>query len=185
MYVRDALDGSLYGEDGNDNLYGGSHNDFLSGGDGNDNLYGGAGNDVLDGGAGNDYLEGGDGDDVYVFSPGGGQDTINAYGGGDDLLRFENLNPEDLWFIRNGNHLTIGLVGSQNKAVVSNWFSSNNYQIDSIEANNMRLIESQLNQLLEAMASFGSPAGVDGNWTEEQQASLGLIIAAFWQPKQI
>jgi hypothetical protein len=58
MYIKDALDGSLYGEGGNDTLYGGSLNDWLFGGDGNDKLYGNAGNDVLDGGAGNDTLEG-------------------------------------------------------------------------------------------------------------------------------
>jgi Ca2+-binding RTX toxin-like protein len=185
MYIKDALDGALFGEGGNDTLNGGTKNDRLYGGSGNDTLNGNAGNDILDGGAGNDTLVGGAGDDLYIFRSGGGQDTINAYGGGDDLLKFENLNPEDLWFGRNGNHLTIGLVGTQDQVAVSNWFVSNSYQIDTIEASNMTLIETQLNQLLEAMASLGSPTGADGNWTEAQLESLNTIISAFWQPKQI
>jgi Ca2+-binding RTX toxin-like protein len=184
MYIKDALDGSLYGEGGNDKLYGCSLNDTLYGGTGNDNLYGNAGNDLLDGGAGDDTLTGGDGDDIFVFGIGGGQDTINASGGGEDRLKFENLDPIDLLFGRNGNHLSIGLVGTQDNVTINNWFTSNDYKISNIETASMVLIESQLDQLLQAMSVIGAPAGVGGNWTEEQQESLSSIISTFWQPRQ-
>jgi Ca2+-binding RTX toxin-like protein len=119
LRILDALDGSLYGEGGDDKLYGGSLNDVLYGGTGNDNL------------------TGGDGDYTFVFGIGGGQDTINAYGGGEDRLKFVNLNPIDLLFGKNGNHLTIGLVGTQDNVTINNWFASNDYKINTIEATDL------------------------------------------------
>ncbi len=85
---NDSLDGgtgadSLQGNAGDDSLNGGEGNDILLGNDGDDWLAGGAGDDVLDGGAGNDDLRGGAGVDTYVFTSGGGQDSIRT--GDDDL----------------------------------------------------------------------------------------------------
>jgi hypothetical protein len=49
----------------------------------------------------------------------------------------------------------------------------------------MVLVESQLTQLLQAMANIGAPAGENNQWTEEQQESLSSVISAYWQPQQI
>ncbi|MGQ0557614.1 MAG: putative Ig domain-containing protein [Nitrospiraceae bacterium] len=78
-------DDTLFGDSGADQLSGGSGvdqldgglgNDVLRGGTGNDAAQGNDGNDLLDGGLGDDRLEGGAGDDTYLFSAGGGFDTI-------------------------------------------------------------------------------------------------------------
>jgi Ca2+-binding RTX toxin-like protein len=184
MSIKDALDGSLYGEGGNDTLNGGSLNDYLSGGDGNDTLKGNAGQDVLDGGAGNDTLNGGAGDDIYLFRLGDGQDSVNNSGGGNDLLKFEGINPEEFWFGQNGAHLTIGLVGAQDKVTVNNWFTGDN-KIDVIQADSMILVETQLAQLLQALSSIGTPAGTDGQWTDQQREDLTPILSAYWRPEEI
>jgi Ca2+-binding RTX toxin-like protein len=182
LHIKDALNGSLYGESGNDILNGGSQADSLYGGAGDDTLNGNGGNDVLDGGAGNDILTGGAGNDTYLFRPGGGQDIVNNAGGGTDLLRFEDIDPIELWFGRTGQHLNIGLVASADKVTVNNWFASGENSIDVIQAGSYTLEESQLAQLLQAMASVGTPAGVNGQWTEEQQDALAPILSTYWQP---
>jgi Ca2+-binding RTX toxin-like protein len=51
--------------------------DALSGGDGNDSLTGGSGNDTLEGGAGYDRFD---------FAEDSGQDTINDFTRGEDLI---------------------------------------------------------------------------------------------------
>ncbi len=66
----------LRGGEGNDQVTGSAGNDVLEGGEGADTLEGGLGNDLLVGAAGNDVLRGGQGDDSYVYTGGGGIDTI-------------------------------------------------------------------------------------------------------------
>ena len=103
--------GVLRGEGGDDILTGGGH----------DELYGGAGNDTLAGGAGNG---------VRVFRPGEGRDVISNDGGGDDVLRFEALDPLDLWLSQSGDHLLTKLVGAEDQVAVNNWFAAGDYQVD-------------------------------------------------------
>ena len=98
---NDTIDGG----DGNDIVYGGDDDDLLRGGNGSDRLYGDAGNDQLLGDAGNDILYGGDGDDIinggagsdqlygnagfdtFVLASGMGQDLINGFQDGIDLIQ--------------------------------------------------------------------------------------------------
>ncbi|MFT3729113.1 MAG: calcium-binding protein [Terricaulis sp.] len=69
---------------------GNASDNIITGGTGADNLSGGGGDDVLIGGAGNDALNGGAGNDTFVFTGGGGHDTITGFdanpSGGQDLL---------------------------------------------------------------------------------------------------
>jgi predicted Fe-Mo cluster-binding NifX family protein len=70
---------TLNGGAGNDTLNGRGGNDVLIGGNGNDVLLGGQGRDRLAGGAGNDMLSGEDGADTFIFTKGGGHDTITDF----------------------------------------------------------------------------------------------------------
>jgi len=173
----------MEGTEANDSLYAKYLNTTMYGKAGNDNLNGGTGNDIFYGGAGNDTLSGGAGDDTYMFSAGNGQDTINNSGGGDDLLMFQDINPAELWFGQSGNHLTIGLVGTQDRVTVNNWFNGDAYKIDTIQAGSDVITETQVAQLVQAMAALGAPAGVDGQWSAEQQEALAPVLASYWQPK--
>ncbi|GAB3247991.1 calcium-binding protein [Kineosporia babensis] len=65
-----ALDGVLYGDDGNDLLDGGPTADSLYGGPGNDRIHGRAGADRIYGNSGNDKLYGGRGTDFISGGPG-------------------------------------------------------------------------------------------------------------------
>ena len=97
----------LYGQDGGDNIWAGGGNDTVDGGSGWDKLWGGSGADAITGGWGNDVLYGQDGsdtltgnqgddllvggaaNDTFVFSSGGGNDTVSDFAAGaasDDIL---------------------------------------------------------------------------------------------------
>ena len=63
-----ALDNTIWGNDGANTLRGFAGNDTLLGGGGSDVLEGGWGIDILDGGAGNDLMVGGGNADVFRFT---------------------------------------------------------------------------------------------------------------------
>ncbi len=170
-----------FGTDGDDSLSASVYDTELYGLGGDDRLIGGNGNDILDGGPGNDYMEGGAGDDTYIYKRGGGQDTIFNSGGGNDLLKFVDIDPAELWFGKNGSHLTIGLVGSTDQ-VTLNYFFASSYAIDTIEAGGSVIAETQVAQMVQAMAALGAPAGVDGGWTDEQKEALAPVLTAYWRP---
>jgi trimeric autotransporter adhesin len=115
------------GNAGDNGIYGNDNDNRLEGGAGNDVLDGGWGNDVLDGGAGDDALYGGAGDDTYNLGIGAGHDTVFNDGGGFDRVHILNhLTADDITVSRggNGNDVIIGLNGTQDRMVLSNWFAS-------------------------------------------------------------
>jgi predicted extracellular nuclease len=67
--------------------------DTLLGGNGRDELFGGSGSDRLAGGNGDDRLSGGSGADIFVFSRGGGHDTVLDFSltDGDQLEILDDL----------------------------------------------------------------------------------------------
>ena len=183
---------TLYGGDGNDQLDGGLDNDVLNGdtgndtlvgGEGNDTLNGAAGNDVFVGGLGNDTLNGSSGADTYYFGFDDGQDTISDYDsdGLADVLMFEDVSLEELWFSQSGNHLLINVAGTDDQVTVNNWYSNINYQLDEIEAGSSVLLNSQVDQLVSAMASFDIPAGVGSVIPQDTKDSLQAILTETWQ----
>jgi len=93
---NDRLDGgndddTLEGGDGDDYLYGFNGRDSLDGGNGNDTLIGYNDDDVLTGGEGNDLLIGGFGRDTFIFGANSGNDTIDDYEDGRDVIEFRDL----------------------------------------------------------------------------------------------
>ncbi len=177
---NDVLDGG----DGSDTLYGGNGNDTLNGGDGRDTLYGQDGDDTLRGGAGSDSLNGGAGSDTYEFGAGFGADTINNYdtqADSVDVAQFDDVSIEDLWFSRSGNNLQITVAGTDDQVTVNNWYSNTNYQLDSIEAGASELLNSQVEQLVSAMASYNVPSGAGSVVPQDVKDELQSVITAAWQ----
>ena len=181
-----VLNDQIDGGNGSDTLNGGAGNDTLLGGADNDTLNGDEGNDLLDGGAGNDTLRGGSGHDTYLFGTGSGQDIINNYdtsAGSVDTLSFnEGVSIEQLWFRQSGSSLSVSIIGTGDKATISNWYSGSNYHLDQFKtADGKTLLDGQVQNLVDAMASFGVPAGGESNLTADQRAQLDVVIAANWQ----
>jgi Ca2+-binding RTX toxin-like protein len=130
---RDMLQGAwgndlLLGGAGADTLYGITGADTLRGGDGDDRLMGGESDDVLVGGAGVDNLFGEGGNDIYQFGRGSGHDRISLYGSTrapnsqDRVVLDAGIGMSDLLLKRDGNHLVVQLVGSNDQISVDSYF---------------------------------------------------------------
>ncbi len=179
---NDVLDGG----DGVDVLDGGSGNDHLIGGAGNDQLGGGSGADHFTGGAGNDTLIGGSGNDLYDFTRGDGQDTISdadSTSGNQDRLRLgDTINPLDVVLSRQANDLRLAVYGSTDQVTIQNWYAGATNQIETIQAGNGRmLLNTQVDQLIQAMAGFTQQTGL--TWEQgiaQQPQQVESILAASW-----
>jgi len=176
---------SLNGLAGNDTITGGNLADRLDGGEGNDTLNGGAGNDTLDGGAGNDALNGGAGNDTYLFNRGSGRDTVYDYdttAGNADIAQFgANISSDQLWFSRNGSDLSIDVIGTDNRLTISNWYASSGYRVEQFKTNDGKtLLDSQVQNLVDAMASFSPPAAGQTTLPNSHQNGLNTVLAANW-----
>jgi Ca2+-binding RTX toxin-like protein len=156
---------------------------FLAGSDA-DFIDAGAGDDLINGGAGSDYLIGGYGSDTYLIGANSGQDIINNFDAGDtgtDTLRFDSAAIEDLWFSREGNDLTITQAGSDERVTFAHWYDAPDNQVERIEAGGERLLNSQVDQLVEAMAAYDVPAGVGNVIPQDVTDSLQPVLAENWQ----
>lgn len=180
---------TLYGGAGNDSFDGGDGVDYLVGNGGIDTLVGGAGadtldgsdgNDILTGGVDNDTLYGGYGDDAYTFAAGDGQDVINEYNGMDkaDL----NRNLLSVMFERVGNDLRVAMNGSTDTITVTSWYGSDDKKIETFEAaDGSTITNTQVEQLIQAMASFSTDNGM--SWSQaldNQSATAQSIISQYW-----
>jgi len=151
------------------------------------NTTGGAGNDVLFGSSSNDVLTGNGGNDTYLFGHGGGQDrivngTASSTTASGELDFGANISSNQLWFQRDGNDLTIDVMGSQDKITVAGWFNGAGSQLQEITAGGVK-IDAGVTQLVQAMASYSSThAGFDPTTATQAPADTGLqtAIAANW-----
>ena len=177
----------LRGGNGIDSLDGGSGDDQLLGGAGNDTMTGGSGADQFTGGIGNDTLTGGSGNDLYNFSRGDGQDTINdadPFAGNQDKLLFgTTINPLDLVLSRQANDLRLAIHGTTNQMTIQNWYTSpTTNQIEDLQAGNgQHLLNTQVNQLIQAMASFSQQTGLTWDQVIDQRPQdVQTVLAASW-----
>jgi Ca2+-binding RTX toxin-like protein len=175
----------LKGGDGDDLLSGGYGVDILIGGDGTDSLEGGAGNDYLYGGTGDDILQGDGGDDTYIFARGDGSDTLNNIGSdasSTDRLKFgADISVAQLWFRQIGDDLNIDIVGEDGDVTISDWYSDTSIRLDQIEvASGEVLNQSDVQQLVNAMAAFSAPTGSSSDLSQATLDDLQSTLATVW-----
>jgi trimeric autotransporter adhesin len=143
--------------------------------------------DTLTGNGGNDTLRGGLGDDTYQVNRGNGQDTISendsTSGNSDTLLYGATINPLDLVLSRQANDLRLAIHGSTERVTIKNWFSSpGTAQVETIQAGGQALLNTQVDQLIQAMATFTQNTGLTWDQGIEQQpVQVQNILAASWQ----
>ncbi|PID66803.1 MAG: hypothetical protein CR975_01120, partial [Gammaproteobacteria bacterium] len=144
LYADDG-GSTLQGLGGNDRLYGASGADTLSGGEGNDYLKGDKGNDTLNGGLGNDSLIGDQGSDTYIFGKNFGQDSINNYDKSadrQDTIQFtEGWKQSDFLFQRYDQDLILASKTTEDKAIIGNYFSDDDYRVDQVVFSNGKKLE--------------------------------------------
>jgi Ca2+-binding RTX toxin-like protein len=151
----------------------------------------GAGNSLantLTGNSAANTLTGGAGNDTYVFNPGWGQDTIaenDSTAGNTDTAIFGGpVRPLDLVLSRAANSLAMALHGSTDKATVQSWYSGTAYQTEVIQAGDgSRLLSNQVDQLIQAMASYTASTGLTWDQAIDQRPQeVQAVLAGYWQP---
>lgn len=141
-------------------------------------LMGNRGNNILTGGKGNDTLIGGAGNDTYVFAKGDGQDMIvdsDATAGNVDVLQLSNLNQNELWFRHVGDNLQIKVMGTTDQITIKDWYiagvSGADNQIECVKtADGLTLYNSEVEQLVQALAGWVPPAAAEVNWGRGQHS---------------
>jgi Ca2+-binding RTX toxin-like protein len=178
----DTLDGGA----GDDSLWGEGGNDMLTGGAGNDTLTDSAGNDTLDGGAGADFLSGGMGNDTYRLGRGYGADLImdnDLTAGNTDIAQFlAGVSRDQIWFQQNGNDLVASIIGTSDQLTVQNWYAGSVSHVEQFKtADGSTLLDSNVQNLVNAMAAFAPPAPGQETLPPNYAAALNPVIAANWQ----
>uniref|UniRef100_UPI0011EEFD22 cadherin domain-containing protein n=1 Tax=Luteimonas suaedae TaxID=2605430 RepID=UPI0011EEFD22 len=168
----DTLTGSAYadhivGNAGDDTILGGAGDDVLEGGDGNDMIDAQSGNDRLIGGAGNDILIGGDDSDTYLIDLDSGADEIRNYdssGEDVDVIGYQGIDRNRLWFTRAGDNLVISVIGTTVQTTIKDWYATAaasdraNYKIDFILAGEHFTETINAEGLVSMMAGYTKPA---------------------------
>ncbi len=151
---------------------------------GDDYLYGLAGDDTLISGPGDDIEEGGTGNDTYIVNRGDGKDTIWDESGTANRLVYGNgINPIDLVLSRQADDLRIAVHGTGDQVTIQEWYSRpSTGQIEDIRAGNgQHILNTQVNQLIQAMASFSQQTGL--TWDQgiaQHPQQVQAIVAASW-----
>jgi Ca2+-binding RTX toxin-like protein len=162
----------------------------LVGTSGADTINGTSANETLDGLAGNDTLNGGGGYDTYKFGAGFGQDVINNFasdGSGSPKGEIDfasGIDHSQLWLQRSGNNLLIDLLGTNNVITVDDWYAGNaRNQVQSINAGDGSKLDSQIAQLVSAMATYSADnSSFDPTQTSQMpnDQNLQTVLAAAW-----
>jgi len=139
---------------------GNSAGNYLKGNTGNNILSGAAGNDTLEGCGGNDTLIGGSGSDTYVFNKGYGINTIIDSGTNNSLIFGSEININSLQVFRTTDDLTLSFINSDDKIIISNWFSGNQNNITKfVFSNGTTLSNKDINHMVSQVLGLNSHKG--------------------------
>ncbi|MCE7914845.1 MAG: calcium-binding protein [Nitrosomonas sp. PRO4] len=158
---------------------------MLSGAGGADTLYGESGDDTLDGGIGRDILEGGSGNDTYLFGRGYGRDIVIENDASakviDHVVFLPTIEPGQLWFKHAGNNLQVSVIGTNDRLVFKDWYLGSAYRIEQfITDGGLMLHDSNVENLVTAMAGFEPPEDGQTILPPDYAVSLDPVITAFW-----
>ena len=160
---------------------------ILTGNSGANTLTGNAGNDTLDGAAGADTLIGGAGNDTYVMGRGYGAELVqenDAMAGNTDVMQFlSGVASDQIWFRQVGNDLEVSIIGTTDKSTVQNWYLGSQYHVEQFKTSDGKtLLDSKVQDLVSAMASFTPPAVGQTTLPTNYQTTLLPVISADWGP---
>ncbi len=157
---------------------------LLTGNSANNMLSGAGGADTLRGGWGNDTLIGGGGNDTFLVGRGDGQDLVQDNSGSADKLLYDaDIDPLDLVISRQAGDLRLSLHGSTDSVTIQNWYGGSSNRIETIQTGNGHtLLSTQVDQLIQAMASFSLQTGLTWDQAIEQRPQdVQTVLAASWQ----
>lgn len=156
----------------------------ILGEEGDDSIVGSQGADLILGGKGDDTLEGGLGNDIFIFSLDDGRDTIAKPGlldSSTDTLLLTDIAPDSLWFSRSGDDLLLDVVGTDDQVNFEGWYTGASAQFGAFSTADAALQANQVDQLVNAMATYNVPQGVGAVIPEATRLDLEPVLAATWQ----
>ncbi|TNC99873.1 MAG: hypothetical protein FD118_3613, partial [Rhodocyclaceae bacterium] len=159
---------------------------MIDAGAGNDTVTGSAGIDLIVGGTGTDNLRGWQGNDTYRVGLGSGADTVvedDATAGNTDVAEFlAGIQADQIWLRHLGNNLEASIIGTADKLTVQNWYLGEQYRVEQFRtADGKLLLDSQVENLVQAMAAFAPPGAGQTTLPPVYQDSLAPVVAANWQ----
>lgn len=102
-------------------------------------------------------------------------DTV-AFGSG--------LSPLDLMFSQSGDDLLVSNIGTTDTIIIQDWYLGSEYQTEIFrDSEGNTLMNTQVEQLIQAMAGFSAETGL--NWSDAAQQrpeDIETILATSWQP---
>jgi ATP-binding cassette, subfamily B, bacterial HlyB/CyaB len=121
----------------------------------------------------------------YLFGRGAGRDTIEendaAAGNTDSVLFGSDVRFDQLWFRKQGNDLQVSVIGGDDLLTVSNWYKGSQYHVEQFKtADGNMLLDTRVQQLVDAMAGFSPPSPGQGSLPAAYQQQLAPVLAANW-----
>lgn len=149
------------------------------------NATGNAGNNALRGNSAANTLTGGAGNDSYQLGRGSGSDIIvenDATVGNTDTALFDaGISVDQLWFTKSGNNLVVTVIGTGDQFTVKDWYLGSQYHVEQFKTSDGKvLLDSQVQNLVNAMASFSPPAAGQTTLPTNYATSLAPVFAANW-----
>ena len=131
-------------------------------------------------------LNGGAGNDIYALGRGHGADTIqdsDATSGNTDIAQFlADISPYQLWFQQSGSNLLVSVIGTPDKFTITNWYTGSQNHVEQFKtATGETLLDTQVQNLVNAMAAFAPPSSGQTDLPPNYATELNPVIAANWQ----
>ena len=87
-----------------------------------------------------------------------------------------------MWFSKSGNDLQLTVIGSSDGVKVQNWYSGNPYHVEQFKTTDGKtLLDSQVANLVSAMATLTPPAAGQTSLSAEYHSKLDVVLAANWK----
>ncbi len=98
------------------------------------------------------------------------------------MARFDaSIATDQLWFSHISNNLEVSIIGTSDKLTLTNWYLGNQYHVEQFKTSDGKtLLDSQVQNLVSAMAAFSPPAAGQTTLSASYQMSLAPVIAANW-----
>jgi len=90
---------------------------------------------------------------------------------------------DQIWFQHVGNNLEASIIGTDAKLVIKDWYLGTAYHVEQFKTTDgsKTLLDSNVENLINAMASFAPPAAGQTTLPTDYQTALSPVIAANWQ----
>ena len=87
-----------------------------------------------------------------------------------------------MWFRQVSNNLEVSVIGTADKFTINSWYAGAANHVEQFKTSNGKtLLDSQVQNLVSAMAAFAPPAAGQTTLPSNYQTALAPVIAANWQ----